>query len=363
MAAHERWLAALFLIAAAARGGSLEGVYRLGGENPTIIHLRGSASGEGLVGVVTEAGDERQRQLLHKPVLVIEGSAPLRGRVNAFHARVSERPGAWLPLARCERLPNGDLRCTVAVAEGAAATLLYARTESPPPREERSESGLTGDWRDPGGGVIHYLRYRDSYVGQIIRLSPQQRTRGYRVGEEVARLRAVKEGEYKGTFKVRTSKGRRWEPFEIAVERDTLRSTRQPARGPAATSTAQRQISDGQTPAPPVDTDAAGELEGLWRASHGAVTRYTRDGDAYSGAVVTLSPELDGFGFVVGEESIRLTGKGAGVYRGKVKVKQWGGRASWWEPILVTVGKDTLKYVRQSREGLVEGAATRMAER
>jgi len=31
----------------------------------------------------------------------------------------------------------------------------------------------------------------------------------------------------------------------------------------------------------------------------------------YSGAVVTLSPELDGFGFVVGEESIRLTGKGA----------------------------------------------------
>jgi hypothetical protein len=363
MVAHGRTLALLLLAGAVACGEGLEGTYRLNGAKPTIIDLHGSDSGDGLVGVVTESGDARQRKLLGKPVLVLEtADETLGGRINAYHARASEDPRAWLPLERCERRPNGDLRCTVALAEGATMALVYARAEAAPAEDGRPATGLAGDWEDPGGGVVHYVRYRDSYVGQIIRLSPWQRGRGYQVAEEVARLRAEGDGTYRGTAKVRPSSGRRrWEPFEVTVEGDTLRSTRRPAGGSAVTSTARRLASDGQAPIVPIETGGDADLQGLWRASHGALTRYTAQGNLYVGRVAKLSPELEGYGFVVGEESIRLTRKDR-LYKGKVKVKRWGGRETWWDPIAVTVVGDSMKYLRQSRQGPVQGRATRVVE-
>ena len=112
-------------------------------------------------------------------------------------------------------------------------------------------------------------------------------------------------------------------------------------------------------PVPPPDE---GDLVGLWRAPSGDVTRYARAGDAYTGYVARLSREKEGFGFRVGEESIRLTRRGKGYYVGQVKVKSEGGADVWWEAIEVTVSKDALKFTRlPAGGGRVEGTAIRVS--
>lgn len=126
------------------------------------------------------------------------------------------------------------------------------------------------------------------------------------------------------------------------------------------TGEAQPPEKEGQAGAPPEPDE--GDLTGLWRTTPtGALTRYERAGDRYTGFIVKLSPESEGYGFQIGEESVRLTRKARNTYHGDIKVNTERGRQTWWEPIEFTVQKNTLTYVRHKANGQEEkGAGARV---
>jgi hypothetical protein len=105
--------------------------------------------------------------------------------------------------------------------------------------------------------------------------------------------------------------------------------------------------------AAPAEPDE-GDLTGLWRTSTGGVTRYERTGDRYTGFVVKIAPESEGFGFQIGEETVRLTRKTRNAYLGTIKVNTEGGKQTWWEDIEMTAEKNALSYVRHKANGQEE---------
>jgi len=124
-----------------------------------------------------------------------------------------------------------------------------------------------------------------------------------------------------------------------------------------------RATGEGQPPGKPGETPERDEddLTGIWRTTRGSVTRYERAGNRYTGFVVKLSPESEGYGFQIGEETVRLTRKTRNAYFGTIKVKTEGGKDTWWEPIEMAVQKNALTYVRHKANGQDEkGAGVRV---
>lgn len=102
----------------------------------------------------------------------------------------------------------------------------------------------------------------------------------------------------------------------------------------------------------------AAELSGIWLAPSGDITRYVGTGEAVRGCVVRIAPGKKPFGFKPGEESVRLTEVGPGLYVGTVKARTADGR-SWWEPVQIAVQGDKLTYTRHCRSGEVEKGKAR----
>ena len=367
---------ALGILAVGATGsvalaGSIEGVYRYGGKDwATVKVVRGKSESE-FVGIVVSGSSDWHRQQVNLTVLELSrvGENRYRGRCSAHHVRASDDMGAWLEVMKAEVLDTGDLHCLMKIASGGSVQIAYKRVSGPESdagaAEKREPGELAGSWRHPDGLVVCYRWQRDSYVGQVVALSRAAEGVGFRVGDEIAHVKRTAPGVYKGTVEVKSDSGRaeRQEGIEITVRGDRLTSFRVGKGTQGKVEGSAVRLSDySADPEPePIPEQEEGDLRGMWRAPNGDVTRYSRSGNAYTGYVVRISPLKEGFGFRIGEESIRLKRLGGGIYVGTVKVKSLGGKATWWEDIEVTVGRKSLKYTRHMRNGREEkGSAVRV---
>lgn len=357
-------------------GGELEGMYTYGRGGAARVQLRQVKDGEGYTGILNAAESDAHQALLRLAVLELRqvDDDELRGRCSAALVGASEDVTEWLPVVKAERLPNGDLQCTLRLESGASVEVVFRRVHEAAPGPDAgampgaADGGeLAGAWRDDYGTVTHYARAGERYVGQLVELSPALERHGFETGEERVRMRRTTPGRYKGTLKLRGLGGEksRWAPATIRVKGNRLELTIE-GKGRPTTITATRLGSsrgaeDAETPAEP----DPGELTGLWRDTWGALTRYARtEGNNYVGTIVKLSWRNHGYGFEVGEEGVRLTRTSRNGYEGKVLVKSHGGRSEWWEPLEVTVRGKTLRYVRHLRGGGIErGSAVRVAPR
>jgi len=368
-------LAALCLtLCGGALAGGIEGVYSVGPKGDTLIRVARGTEAGAFVGTLIQAHTAGLRQMLNRPVMDLKrvSDTKLRGRLNAYHLRLSTNQGEWLDVPKAELLPNGDLRCTVRDASGGSADVLYQRLPDEKPKEgarqpQAAEPGeLAGAWREPDGAVTHYVSHKDRYVGQIDTLSPRLRARGFRAGDERVRAKRTAPGVYRGTLRVRSLSGKheRWEEVEIAVQggRLEIAALRDGKRGATLLTAARLGSAGGDAALLPPAAHDDGELAGAWRDGHGGVNRFVRKGDSdYDGLVVRLAPNDEGFGFTVGEVAIRVRRTGRYTYEGKVLAKTRGGREQWWEPIDIAVLRNTLKYTRHMRRGGEEqGAAVRV---
>ncbi len=343
---------------ASASAGGVEGFYSMGGKAGATIRLaRGKEEGS-FVGVVVSARSPYHQQQLNQTVLelrqVKDGS--FRGRCSAYHVHASDDLEAWLDMAEASVLPNGGLRCLAKVPGEGSVQFLYERVEEPAGRQpEAGGRDLAGEWADGAGAIAVYRREGEIYVGQVIRQGTPEKGAARK---ETIRVKAMAGGAYKGTIEFASPDGAKVEQvedIEVVVRGDTLTSVFATKEGKLAW-TARRLASAGEkVVAPPkaavVD---AGDLVGKWRAPNGDTTRYTRDGARYTGFVVAISPDKEGYGFRIGEEGVRLSRISGGFYVGKVLVKTEGGKEAWWEDIEFTVEGDELRYTRYMVNGKLE---------
>ncbi|MBM4031428.1 MAG: hypothetical protein FJ291_06525 [Planctomycetes bacterium] len=344
-------------VLAGASAGGIEGLYSIGARAGATIRLaRGKEEGT-LVGVVVSARSTHHQQQLNQTVLELREAKEnaYRGRCSAYHVHASEDMEAWLD-AEAALLPNGNLRCLVKVPGEGSVQFVYERVEEPPAGKQEAVGGdLAGEWADATGAITVYRRDGELYTGQVIR--PATPDKG-EARKEIVRVKAMAAGVYKGTIELRSPDGGKVESvedIEVVVRGDTLTSIVSTKAGKVATA-ARRLATDGEKaqPRPKAAEVDPGDLCGKWRAPNGDTTRYTRDGNRYTGYVAALSPEKEGFGFRIGEEAFRLTRITAGFYAGKVLVKTEGGKDSWWEDFEVTVEGDELRYTRYMVNGKTE---------
>jgi hypothetical protein len=360
-----------------------EGNYACGPVERLQVRL-GKPNVDGAVeGRLLAEGEETHKKLVGQVVLELRrsGEREYRGRVRAILLKASRNPGVWVKVPKAELLENGDLRLTVQVDKEATAAVVWRRVKepasAPPPAPdaapdlgavaERMAGELAGAWQTPQGGVIHYAGFRDSYVGQVAKLSPSLEEHGFKLGEEAVRVTRTAPGIYKGTVKTKNRKGERawWDDATITVRGDRLACVRRPkgtdieSREPAV-----RLGSTGTPAAELVPTRDEGDLAGTWRDQHGAVVRYAAASETdYVGTIVRLSPRNEGYGFRTGEEGVRLKRTGQFAYRGQVLVKSEGGREAWWEDLEAVVHADSLRYTRRLRHGgTEENTAARVPE-
>lgn len=343
--------------AAPAAAGGVEGFYSIGGRTGATVRLAQGKEAGSLVGVVVSARSPYHQQQLNQTVLELRETKEggFRGRCNAYHANASDDLEAWLD-AEAALLPGGNLRCRIRIPGEGSIEFLYERVEEPAPARPQAGAGdLAGEWADPAGAIAVYRREGDIYIGQVIRPAtpgaPPPR-------KETIRVKPMPGGTYKGTIEFASPDGARVEQvedIEVAVRGDALTSVHSAGAGKVAWA-ARRLASAGEKagPAPKAELVDPGDLVGKWRAPNGDITRYTRDGARYTGFVVAISPEKEGFGFRIGEEGVRLARISAGFYVGKVLVKTEGGRDSWWEDIEFTVEGDELRYTRYMVNGKLE---------
>ena len=370
-AATLRTAALVLLTGLLARAASIEGRYSYGAKDPVTIRIVKGGDEASFLGAVVAAGSDRHRKQLGKTVLELKRGGPnqYRGRCNAYHLRLASETDRWLDVTKAQVLEGGNLRCLLQLAAGASVQIVYQRVKGDGPKAApKSEPGeLAGNWKDPGGGITHYVRYKDSYSGQIVKLSRYARESGFRADEETTRVKRVEPGVYKGIVKIKSYGGGKawWEDIQITVSGDKLKSvrTRKDGWGKVRDSAIRLATSseDILVPRKPSDREE-GDLAGRWKDSYGAITRYERKGASYIGTIVRISSRNEGYGFRVGEEGVRLERVAAGTYKGKVKVKTYGGRTTWWEAIEATVRGDSLRYTRFLKGGGTEkGSATRIA--
>lgn len=366
----------LFAQAPCAFPAGIEGLYTYGAKDEATVRIaRGKEEGT-FAGVVVAASGRWHKKQINLTVLELKkvGEGQFRGRCSAALVRASRDIGRWLAVPKAEVLENGNLRCTLKTDAGASVQVVFERVQEvragPAAKLLPSQvpGELAGAWKDPRGAVTHYVSHKDRYVGQIAELSPLLKSHGFTVGEERVRVRRTALGVYRGTMKLRSYGGKqpRWEGVEITVKGDTLELTF-PKKGTPrrVRSTAVRLDSRGGTPGgEPLAVGDEGDLAGAWRDPHGAINRYSRKkGNAYAGHIVRLSARQQGYGFTIGEEGLRLKRTGRHTYEGEVLVKSYGGRASWWVRIEITVHKDSLSYIRHLRRGGIErGSAARIRE-
>lgn len=355
------------LSAGSASAGSIEGFYTIGGRTGATIRLaRGKEQGC-FVGVVVSARSPHHQQQLNQTVLELRQvkDGALRGRCNAYHVHASDDMEAWLEVAEAEVMPGGALRCLVRIPGEGSVQFLYERVEEPPGRQPEATGGgdLAGEWADEAGAIAVYHREGEIYIGQIIRQgAPDQ---GGAARKETIRVKATANGVYKGTIEFASPNGGKVEQVEdvqVVVRGESLTTLYTTKEGKVSW-TARRLASAGEKvlPAPKAALVDPGDLVGKWRAPNGDTTRYTRDGARYTGYIVAIAPDKEGFGFRIGEEGVRLTRISGGFYVGKVLVKTEGGKDSWWEDIEFTVEGDELRYTRYMVNGKLEkGKAARI---
>jgi len=355
----------------AALAAGIEGVYRYGGKDSVTVKIVRRKGADEFAAVAVSASSDRHRNQVGQTVLELRRVGPneYRGRCSAYHVRASDDVAAWLEVLRAELLDTGDLRCALKTGSGASVQVVYKRVEvperkagpKPDPKQESRE--LAGDWKHPDGLVVHYLGYRDSYIGKIVKLSSAARNSGFRVGEETTRVKRTAPGVYKGRIKAKSRTDRKgwWEDVEITVRGHELTSIRLEKDGQDKVRSSAVRVPKYSTELEPDKEPDPGDLSGQWRATDGTITRYSRKGNTYTGYVVKPSPEDARYGFRVGEECIRLTRITPSTYIGKVKAKTSGGKDEWWDHIEVSVRKNTLKSARYMRNGRQEkGSAVRV---
>ncbi|MBM4040460.1 MAG: hypothetical protein FJ290_18290 [Planctomycetes bacterium] len=352
-----------FALAAAVSAGGIEGLYSTGGKGEVTLRIaRGKEEGT-LIGVVVAARSAWHQQQLNQTVLELRQvkEGVWRGRCSAYHVYASKDMEAWLDVSEATLLPNGDLRCEVKMPEGGSAQFVYKRGAA---AEGDARRGLEGEWAGADGAVAVFRRDGDIYVGQVIRQgSPEKGP----PPKETIRVKDMGGGVHKGTIEVRSPDGKTVdlvEDIEVAVRGDML-SWAYGTKGGKVVATARRLDTAGEKAEPPPKAPAVevepGDLVGKWRAPSGDATRYVRDGDRYTGYILAIAPSKRGFGFVIGEEGVRLTRIRAGFYVGKVLTKAEGGVDAWWDDIQVTVEGDELRFVRYLPNGKQEkGRCTRI---
>ena len=356
LAAAATFLAALAL-GPAAPAAQLEGLYTVERQGTATVRIRASSGPFDFVAVVVDGSNAWHRKLLTRTVLTLKKAGPdaYTGRYNACHLHLSDDTAAWGDLLSARQLGNGDLVCRIA-SGGAQFQVTYQRQKHDGPALDLpgAAGDLAGRWRDRRTGRITYvLRHRDTYLEQIVKLAPSDRALGFRVGEETARLQKTGANTYKGEAKRKSKRGQRtwWEPIEIAVKATSFAYTRRAEGGARVTGSAVRLDAYDATDGQPDPEQQGHELLGLWRDNHGGITRYERRGDVFVGRVVRISDYSRGFGFRIGEESIRLTRIAEGLYKGKVKVRTAAGRSTWWEDVKITIRGKTYSFVRYQLSG------------
>ncbi|HUT32574.1 MAG TPA: hypothetical protein VNE39_03755 [Planctomycetota bacterium] len=342
-----------------ASAGGAEGFFSFGAKEGVTIRLaRGKEEGS-LVGVVVSARSAWHQQQMNQTVLELRRVKEhvFRGRCSAYHVHASQDMEAWLDVAEASLLPSGDLRLLLKMPEGGSVQFAYQRVEEPERhRPDAGERDLAGEWADGAGAITVFRRDGDIYVGQVIRQASPEKGPAPR---ETIRVKAMGDGVHKGTIEFGSPDGKTVdlvEDIEVVVRGDTLTSVRS-AKGGKVAAIARRLDSAGEKLEPKPKAAALvdpGDLCGKWRARNGDTTRYTRNGDRYTGYIVAIAPDKRGFGFVVGEEGVRLSRIPGGFYVGKVLVKTEGGKDAWWEDIEFTVDGDELRYTRYMVNGKVE---------
>ena len=349
--------ALLCLIAGDTLAAGIEGTYGYGGkESVTIRIVAGKGEGE-FVGVVASGTSDWHRRLVGMTVLELKQVAEgkFRGRCNAYHVRWSDDMTAWLGVPEAQLLATGDLRCTLTIPDEGSVAIVYQRLAAgDQPLAAHDANDLAGDWKLADGASLHFGRQGEAYVGTAVKLLDLAKESE----EGPMSLRKVADGLYRGTVETKGQK----EEIEITVQGGKLACVRTGKDGARVRTTAKRvsKYSGGSEPArapKPIEPD----LAGVWASPDGDVTRYSRNGDAYAGVVVKLSPYRQRYGFRAGEETIRLKRVQQGYYVGKVKVKTAGGRDEWWEDIEVAVEVNRLSFTRITADGEKEkGTAARV---
>lgn len=360
MARLVTWLvvyAAGLLVSVSASAGGVEGFYSIGGKAGATIRVAPGKEAGTLVGVVVAARSPYHQQQMNQTVLelrqVKEGT--YRGRCNAYHVHASQDMEAWLEVAEASLDAGGNIRCLLKIPGEGSVQFTYERVEEPGGRQpEAGGRDLAGEWADAAGAITVYRREGETYVGQVIR--PAVPGKGP-ARKETLRVKEMG-GAYKGTIEFSSPDGAKVEQVEdveVTVRGDALTTVFATKEG-KVTTMARRLDSAGEKvePAPKAVQVDPGDLCGKWRAPNGDTTRYTRDGARYTGFVVALSPDKQGYGFRIGEEGVRLQRISGGFYVGKVLVKTEGGKDSWWEDIEFTVKGDELRYTRYMVNGKIE---------
>jgi len=355
------------LLAAATLAGGVEGLYSLGGKAGVTIRVASGKAEGSLVGTVASARGERHQPQMNQTVLELRrvGDNAYRGRCSAYHLGVSDDLDAWLDVSEASLAPNGGLRCLVKVPDEGSVQFVYDPAGQAEPDVARpAGTGLEGDWAEGADAILVFRREGDIVVGHLIRqpgAEPAAKDRS-----EIIRVKPMAEGVYKGTIEFRSADGAKVEEvedIEIVVRGDTLARTRTAKEGKVA-ATARRLATKGEKaePAPKAAPEIdPGDLAGLWRAPNGDTTRYVRNGNGYTGLIVALGADKQGYGFRIGETSVRLRRIAGGTYVGKVLVRTEGGKDFWWDDLELVVQGNLLHYVRYMSGGRIEkGGATRV---